>query len=288
MSVLNGRGILVTGGSLGIGQAVALACIKAGAHVAICARNPGDLEAAKSALQDSASKHQRVLAKPVDVSLPAAVSALIEWLREEAFPLTGLVNAAGILGPAGALDEVSIDQWIATIQVNLIGTMLLCRAVLPLFRRQGYGKIVNFSGGGATSPRPRFSAYAASKTAIVRLTENLAKEEEENGVRVNAIAPGAVNTRMLDEVLNAGAAHVGESAYQDALRQQQSGGAPAARAADLCIMLLGPASDAITGRLLSAVWDPWPSLAAHAQDLMTTDIYTLRRIVPTDRGLSWE
>jgi NAD(P)-dependent dehydrogenase (short-subunit alcohol dehydrogenase family) len=179
------------------------------------------------------------------------------------------------------------DQWIATVRVNLIGTMLVCRALLPHFRRMGYGKIVNFSGGGATSPRPQFSAYAASKAAVVRFTENLAEELDETGIYVNAVAPGAVNTRMLDEVLEAGPQKVGRTAYEDALKQRASGGSPIERAAQLCVMLLAGESDGVTGRLISAVWDPWESLPERKVALMGSDVYTLRRIVPADRGMNW-
>jgi NAD(P)-dependent dehydrogenase (short-subunit alcohol dehydrogenase family) len=165
--------------------------------------------------------------------------------------------------------------------------MLMCRAVLPHFRARCYGKIVNLSGGGATSPRPRFSAYAASKAAVVRLTENLAQELAGAGIFLNAIAPGAVNTRMLEEVLEAGPARVGEVAYKDALEQKESGGTPAQEGAALCVMLLAGESDGITGRLISAIWDPWESLPDLKNELMKSDIYTLRRIVPADRGLDW-
>lgn len=288
MSVLDGRGIVVSGGSTGIGLAVAHACVAAGAEVAICARSRDDLERAQGELQRSAGQRRRVLAKAADVSQPGEVTAWIDWLAGDGFPLAGLVNAAGILGPAGALDETDVERWVETIQVNLIGTMLMCRAVLPFFRKRGYGKIINFSGGGATSPRPRFSAYAASKAAVVRLTENLAKEEEGNGILVNAIAPGAVNTRMLEAVLTAGVEQVGHAAYADALKQKQTGGAPAKRAADLCVKLLSAETDGLTGRLISAVWDPWEMLAAHKDELKGKDVYTLRRIVPEDRGLNWQ
>lgn len=288
MSVLDGRGILVTGGNTGIGLAAALACVSAGAEVAICARSQSDLEGARAKLQRAAGEQRRVLAKTADVSRLEQVEELSAWLDGEDFRVSGLVNAAGILGPVGALDEVDVASWLETIQVNLIGTMLVCRAVLPRFRKSGYGKIVNFSGGGATAPRPRFSAYAASKAAVVRLTEILAKEEEANGIFVNAIAPGAVNTRMLEAVLAVGAAQAGQAAYDEAVKQKQSGGAPAGRAADLCVKLLSAETDGVTGRLISAVWDPWEMLASHKNELKRSDVYTLRRIVPEDRGLKWQ
>jgi len=183
--------------------------------VAICGRSESSLAAAEAELRAGATGEQRVAAIAADVSDPNAVAQLLSDVISQIPNLSGLVNAAGILGPTGDLDEVDLDEWIATIKVNLIGTMLLCRAILPHFRTRGYGQIVNFSGGGATSPRPRFSAYAASKAAVVRLTENLAHELEGTRIFVNAIAPGAVNTRMLEEVLEAGPGKVGEAAYRE-------------------------------------------------------------------------
>ncbi len=286
-AVLKDKTILIAGGSTGIGKAVAKACLNAGAHIAISARNAATLEQTRAELHAGASNTQQVLAHATDISDPKAVEDLIATVTSKLPNFSGLVNCAAILGPKGDLDKVSIDEWIAAIQINLIGTMLLCRAVLPHFRARGYGKIVNFSGGGATSPRPRFGAYAASKTAVVRLTENLAREVAEAGIRVNAVSPGAVNTRMLDELLEAGPVQVGETVYQQAIHQKENGGASAENAANLCLMLLSDAGDGITGRLISAVWDPWESLPARARELANTDVYTLRRIVPVDRNLDW-
>ena len=279
---------MITGGSSGIGKAVAKACIGAGADITICARGAESLQQAKLELADVVSKGQRVAAIQTDVASAAAVDKLVTATITEMPHLVGLVNAAGVLGSMGALDQTDTDEWVATIQVNLIGTMLMCRAVLPHFRARGYGKIINFSGGGATSPRPLFSAYAASKAAVVRFTENLAEELKGAGIYANAVAPGAVNTRMLAEVIEAGAAKVGDAAYREALKQRERGGTPADKAAALCVMLLAGTTDGITGKLLSAVWDPWQSLPKHKDELMQSDIYTLRRIVPADRGLDWQ
>jgi NAD(P)-dependent dehydrogenase (short-subunit alcohol dehydrogenase family) len=171
--------------------------------------------------------------------------------------------------------------------VNLFGSVLCARAVLPHFREHGYGKIIQLSGGGATSPLPRLSAYAASKAAVVRFAETLAEELRGTGIDVNAIAPGALNTRLLQEVLDAGPEHVGASFYERALEQRASGGTPLEQAARLAVFLGSEASDGITGKLISAPWDPWEELPAHADDLGSTDVYTLRRIVPADRDLSW-
>jgi 3-oxoacyl-[acyl-carrier protein] reductase len=160
----------------------------------------------------------------------------------------------------------------------------MCRAVLPHFRSQKHGKIINLSGGGATAPLPRLSAYAASKAAVVRLTETLAHELRDDGVFVNAIAPGALNTRLLDEVLAAGPQQVGEEFYRKSLEQKNRGGTPLERGAALAVFLASTDSDGISGRLLSAAWDDWQQLPRYRDELARSDIYTLRRITPQDRG----
>jgi NAD(P)-dependent dehydrogenase (short-subunit alcohol dehydrogenase family) len=197
-----------------------------------------------------------------------------------------LVNNAGIYGPKGPTEEVAWEEWEQAMRVNLFGSVLCCRAVVPHFRAHGYGKIVQLSGGGATAPLPRLSAYAASKAAVVRFAETLAEELRGTGVDVNSVAPGALNTRLLGEVLEAGPERVGATFYERALEQQASGGTPLELAARLAVFLASEESDGITGKLISAPWDPWEELPSHADDL-STDVYTLRRIVPADRGLSW-
>jgi 3-oxoacyl-[acyl-carrier protein] reductase len=171
--------------------------------------------------------------------------------------------------------------------VNLFGTVMMCREVIPIMRRQNGGKIINLSGGGGATPLPRIDAYAASKAAVVRLTENLAMELADTGIDVNAIAPGALNTKMLDQVLEAGAQKVGRDFYERALRQRDEGGAGLDKGAALAVFLASADSDGISGRLISAVWDDWSNLPANRQELADSDIFTLRRIVPKDRGQAW-
>jgi NAD(P)-dependent dehydrogenase (short-subunit alcohol dehydrogenase family) len=286
--ILQGRGILITGGSHGLGKAIAEACVDAGADVFLCAREAASLEAAKQALSEMARPGQRVLCRTADVSRAESVSQLVEEACRELPNFVGLVNNAGVYGPKGRLEDVVWEEWTEAISINLLGTVLPCRLVLPHFRRQGCGKIVNISGGGATNPLPCLSAYAASKAAVVRFTETLAHETSGAGVDVNALAPGALNTRMLDEILEAGPEKVGATFYERALLQKSNGGAGLEKGSALCVYLLSGASDGITGRLISAIWDNWPMLAEHAAELRESDVYTLRRIVPKDRGLEWD
>ena len=285
---LAGRGVVITGASQGLGKAIAAACIREGANVLLCARDGDLLDRTRAELSATADSRQKILAERADVSRRDDVRRLFEIAVDSLPRLDGLVNNAGVYGPKGLLEEVDFEEWWRAIEVNLLGVALACREALPIFRRQRSGKIVNISGGGATAPLPRISSYAAGKAAVVRLTETLAEETRGSGVEVNAIAPGALNTRLLDETLAAGPERVGADFYQRAVKQKQQGGAPLSKGADLCVFLLSSASDGVTGRLISAVWDPWQTLANHVDELSRSDVYTLRRIVPEDRNLKWD
>jgi 3-oxoacyl-[acyl-carrier protein] reductase len=284
---LQGKGIVVAGANQGLGKEIARACVAEGAHVLLCARDAALLEQTCAELNHGAADGQRILSQVADVSRPEEVRELISRAESSLPRVDGLVNNAGIYGPKDLVENTDWKEWARTIEINLFGTVLVCRAVLPLFRRQGYGKIVNLSGGGATAPMPNFSAYAASKAAVVRFTETLAEETKGSGIDVNAVAPGALNTRLLEEVVAAGPQKVGKEFYERALKQKAGGGEPPEKAAGLCIFLLSSESDGISGKLVSAIWDSWPTLAERRVELEQTDIYTLRRIRPEDRGRNW-
>jgi 3-oxoacyl-[acyl-carrier protein] reductase len=148
--------------------------------------------------------------------------------------------------------------------------------------RQRRGKIINLSGGGATSPLPNFSAYAASKAAIVRLTETLAEEVKGFSIQVNAIAPGAVNTRLVDEILAAGPA-AGEEMLARTRRQKETGGVSPEQAAALAVFLASEESDGLSGRLISAVWDDWQNMNGRIDQIMASELYKLRRVTEDTR-----
>jgi NAD(P)-dependent dehydrogenase (short-subunit alcohol dehydrogenase family) len=285
---LGGRSALITGASQGLGLEIARAYLDAGvAGLCICGRDPLVLEGALAELRERAAPGQKVLGRAADVSKPDDVAQLVELALEGLEELKILVCNAGVYGPKGNVGQAQDwAQWTRAVEINLYGSVLPARELTPHFTECGYGKIVQLSGGGATGPLPGLSAYAASKAAVVRFAETLAEELREHRVDVNAIAPGPLNTRMLDEVLRAGAELVGEAFYEKALEQQRSGGIPLGQGAKLAVFLGSCASDGITGKLLSAVWDPWSELSQHLDDL-ASDVYTLRRIVPADRGMSW-
>lgn len=280
---LAGRSAVVTGASLGLGRAIAERFVAAGAGVLLVARHEAPLLRTRDELRAQAAPGQVVEALTADVGARAACEAVAARAAEALPDLAVLVNNAGVYGPMGPIETLDWDAWEDAVRVNLFGTVLMCRALIPLLRRRGFGKIVNLSGGGATAPLPFLSAYAGSKAAVVRLTETFAHELREARIDVNAIAPGALNTRLLDEVLAAGPERVGADFYRRSLRQRDEGGAPLAKGAELALFLASAASDGISGRLLSAVWDDWRALPAQRETLAQSDVYTLRRIVPEDR-----
>jgi NAD(P)-dependent dehydrogenase (short-subunit alcohol dehydrogenase family) len=285
--VLENRYAIITGASVGLGFEIAKKYLEAGASLMICARNEMLLDEAALTLRAVAGTGQSVLAMPADISELADVTALVSAALREFGRLDVLVNNAGVAGPCGAIEDIDLKEWFRAIEINLLGSVLLSRAVLPHFKKAARGKIIQLSGGGATSPLPGLSAYAASKAAVIRLVETLAEETRPHHIDVNAIAPGALNTRLLDEFLAAGPERVGPAFYERSLRQKEEGGTPLGKGADLAVFLGSPLSDGITGKLISAVWDPWEALSDHLEDLRETDIYTLRRIVPQDRGMAW-
>ncbi len=285
MSKLAGSTCLITGASRGLGARIAHAFWEAGASLILVARSEASLRDVAAGLADRPG--QRATLVPADLGDAAAPERIVSKARENFDALDVLVNNAAIQGPIGPLWENDWGQWQATVQIDLMAPVAMCRLIVPWMAERRRGKIINLSGGGATGPRPNFSAYAASKAALVRFTEILAAETRDLGIGVNCIAPGAMPTAMLESIVASGPELAGQREYQLALQASQSGTSALDRAADLCVFLASRESDGITGKLISAVWDPWERLVDHLEDLQGTDVYTLRRILPGDRRLDW-
>jgi NAD(P)-dependent dehydrogenase (short-subunit alcohol dehydrogenase family) len=285
--ILSRKVAIITGANQGLGFEIAKKYAAAGANLMLCARNEHLLDNALRKVKEYAVDDQVILAQKVDVSNEMDVSNVIESTFNQLGVCHILVNNAGIYGPKGDIEEADWAEWIKAIEINVYGSVLMCRKLIPRFKQQRYGKVIQLSGGGATNPLPKISAYAVSKAAIVRFAETLAEEVRGSGIDVNAIAPGALNTRMLEEVLIAGPEMVGKEFYERSLKQQESGGASIERAAELALFLASSLSDGITGKLISAAWDNWEEWPKHLSELNKSDVYTLRRIVGRDRNINW-
>jgi 3-oxoacyl-[acyl-carrier protein] reductase len=286
---LKGKVAVVTGAGRGIGKAIALAFAKEGADLTVVSRTLAEVEQTARQVKGFGVK---ALPLRVDVSRAEEVDSMIEETLQMFGKIDVLVNNAGILGPVGLLVENDVKLWIETVHVNLIGTFLCCWAVLPHMMKRGSGKIINLSGGGAAYPKPRFSAYACSKAAVVRLTETLAEEVKDYNIQVNAIAPGIVKTRMVEQIVEAGE-KAGEKALADARKTLEDGGAGFEPVTSLAVFLASDESDGLTGRLISAVWDDWRSLNKDGiEEIMRKGYYTLRRIdghffIPKNGDIPW-
>jgi 3-oxoacyl-[acyl-carrier protein] reductase len=286
---LSGRMAVVTGANQGLGLVIAESFARAGADLAICARGEAKLaEAVEKIASARQSPRQRLLAERADVSLAEDVSRLSKRVFT-AFPrIHILVNNAGVYGPMGRIEDVDWEEWKKALEINLNSSVLMCRAFLPHFREHRYGKIIQISGGGATSPLPRLESYAASKAAVVRFNESLALDCLEDHIDVNSVSPGLLETRMLEQVLEAGLEKVGTRFYERMSAVKQQGQAtPLEVGANLCVFLASAASDGITGKLISAVWDDYEDWPNHHGALRNTDLYTLRRITGRDRNTGW-
>ncbi|MDP3800223.1 MAG: SDR family oxidoreductase [bacterium] len=280
--MLKNKRVVITGGGRGIGKTIAREFLKEGAEVLLVARTRLELEATQNEL----AVLGRVEILAADVSREIDVTRISNKIYGLWGGVDILVNAAAIQGPIGHITDVDVDEWLRAIEVNLFGTFLMIRAVAPFMKNTCYGKIINFAGGGEGA-YPNFTAYVSSKGGVVRLTETVAAELKGFNIDINAIAPGAVNTKMLDDVLVAGPIGAGQETYRKSLEQRESGGVPPEKAARLVLFLAGSASDGLSGKVISAIWDDYDKFPEHLKEIMESDIYSWRRIKPKDRGYDW-
>ena len=271
MSEFKDRSVLITGAGRGIGKRLAIGFAAAGARVGLMARSKAEIDLTQLEIEHQGGIAMRLRA---DVRDAESVRTSVDRMRAQFGPIDTLICAAGVQGPVGPFLENNLAQWVETLEINLIGVMRTCAAVLPEMVQRRAGKLVIVSGGGGANPRPGFSAYASSKAGLVRFAETLAEEMRDHNVQVNCMSPGGAYTHMTDEILRAGE-KVSWKEIQDAQQIRLTGGIPAEKQIALAMFLASERSNHISGKLLH-VKDDWRKLE---NSVVPPEFYTLRRTI---------
>ncbi len=280
--------VVITGATRGLGRLAAERFWKAGEDLILVARHEKDLKIVAEEFGSTGRSGQKIYHFAVDLSDLEHIPDLIAGIQKSAGDPDILINNAAIQGPIGPVQTNDWSEWQNCLNVCLLAPVRLSQGLLPSMIKVGYGRIVNISGGGATAPRANFSSYATAKCGLVRFSETLAQEVREYGITVNCVAPGAMSSNLTKNIISAGKEYAGSVEFESALHISQENPHMENRASDLVYFLTTDTCAEITGKLISAVWDPWEKISAAAPEIRDSDVFTLRRIVPKDRNLTIE
>ncbi|MBU1180097.1 SDR family oxidoreductase [Patescibacteria group bacterium] len=283
--ILKNKTALITGAGGAIGGAIAKAFAKEGCRLILCGRSLSSLQKIKNEVSLLGSD---AIIFETDVSDIESMQKLANSIKERFGTLDVLVTAAGIYGEVGPISQCDPAKWMDAVKVNLFGTFLCVKYMLPFLEKSSRGKIITFAGGGE-NPLPFFTSYACSKSAAIRFTQCVAKELEEMKIEINSISPGLVNSGLTKTIVQAGPLKVGKKKYEATLAEldgRKSTVAPD-KAAALAVFLASSESDGLTGRNISAVWDNWKKIPKNIEAIKQSDIYTWHRIKPKERGYDW-
>jgi len=267
---LQHRVVLVTGAGRGIGRAIAIHAARAGARVAALSRSREELDGTVEAIRRSGGEASAVVASVTD---PDAIADAVDRIRRTFGPVDVLVNDAGAVGPIGPFSETDLAEWCAAFDVNLRGTAVCTRSVLPSMVERRMGRVINIATGGAAIGMTHLSSYIVAKTAVVRLTECIANELRPYGLSVFAVGPGTVRTAMSEHSLTTEDGHRWLPWFRRIFDEgfDVTADAPAA----LVTALASGRYDALSGRFVT-VADDLDRLLAEADRLDREDLYALR------------
>lgn len=264
--------ILITGGGSGIGAAIARDLSEDGHSVIICGRR-------EKKLKDVAETSENISFHTCDVSDENSVIDLLNFVKSKFDHIDIIINSAGLFGAIGRFDKTDSQMWKKTFEINMFGTYLVTKHFLDLLLRSDVKKIINFSGGGAFGAFPNYSAYAVSKAAVVRFSENISEELKDFGVQVNCVAPGFVETEIHDATFQVGEGAAGEH-FKKTRMQLKEGSVPMQVVVDCVKFLTSDESDGLTGKTISASFDKWKSdvFKGSMKQITASELYTMKRI----------
>lgn len=276
------KNVLISGASRGLGRHLAKYFWNEGFSLILISRNLADLEVLRSDLSPRIEQSCDLI--QCDFSDLSQIESLSDTFRARKFDVDVLINNAAVQGTIGDIREVIPSEMQRVFNVNLLAAIELCRIFLPGMKQRNYGSIINLAGGGGANARAYFHSYSASKAALIRFSENLALELNQTEIKVNCIAPGVMKTDMMKEILAAGLQKSGHVEFKTAENVMQSSDRNFNMVTSLIGFLASPASNGITGKLISAKWDNWQIWPKFLDELTGSDVYTLRRIVGRDRN----
>ena len=277
---------IITGASRGIGFEISKQFLIDGINISICSRNKKNLIKAKKQLDKFNIKKKIIITNQIDVSIESQVKKLVKKTYKKFKQIDIIVNNAGVYGPMGPIEKINKLKWKNALNINLLGAFYLLFHGIPILKKNNYSKFIQLSGGGATNPTPFINSYGASKAAVVRLMESISIEVKKYKIDINSVAPGPINTQMLDEVIKSGPKIVGKKVFQKALKQKKNGGTAYKPCMELISFLASDKSNGITGKLISALWDNWKIWPKHLKKVSNKDAYALRRMVGKSVGFS--
>jgi short-subunit dehydrogenase len=219
-----------------------------------------------------------------DLAFPDKWNAAMEVLNE--FTVNEYINCSGNQGQLGPSSAIKYEEMNAVFNVNLFSSIFFTNYFASELKENDKLSIIHFSGGGSSSPRPLFMSYSLSKTSLLRFIENFAIENLNGNIKINAIAPGVMPSKMQTEVVENRAMRESKD-YITSIKSLSDENYDSTKLLALCDFLLTEKSDGITGKLISAEWDNWAEWPNKLDHLKNSDLYTLRRITGKDRGHVW-
>ncbi|NIA21976.1 MAG: SDR family NAD(P)-dependent oxidoreductase [Anaerolineaceae bacterium] len=267
---LSGAVVVVTGAARGLGKAIAGGFAGRGAKVALVDLLADELQATAGELGAGGAEVTAIVA---DITERRQVEAMAERVRQELGPAEVLVNNAGSLSAIGPVWEVDPERWVRDVTVNLIGTFLVTRAVVKQMVERRGGYVVSLVGLGVDAPHPYITGYDSSQAGIVRLSETLAKEAGQLGLKAFSLFPGVVRTRMTEFISDSAEGHKWRPWFKDYLAGD--GAVPADLAVEACLELVSGRADALSGRWISATRE-FADYLEQSEGILADDLLTLR------------